>query len=81
MRPHRVREPSQSAWGTAGILAGLASRLGGYQAGQERRLLNDALLFLQALEEGQIVLTRNIGDFDILNQLVPEGRILLYARS
>ena len=81
MRPHRVREPSQSAWGTAGILAGLAFRLGGYQVGQERRLLNDALVFLQALEEGQVVLTRNVGDFDILNQLVPEGRILLYSRS
>jgi predicted nucleic acid-binding protein len=79
--PHRLREPSQSAWGTAGILAGLAFRLGGYQAGQERRRLNDALVFLQALENGQIVLTANIGDFDILNQLVPEGRILLYARN
>jgi predicted nucleic acid-binding protein len=79
MRPHRLREPSQSAWGTAGILAGLAFRLGGYQAGQERRLLNDALVFLQALEHGQVVLTGNIGDFDILNQLLPEGRILLYG--
>jgi hypothetical protein len=79
--PHRLREPSQAAWGTAGILSGLAFRLGGYQTGQERKLLNDALVFLQALEEGQTVLTGNIGDFDILNQLVPEGRILLYRRT
>ena len=81
MPPHRLREPSQSAWGAAGILAGLAFRLGGYQTGQERKLLNDALVFLQALENGQVVLTGNIGDFDILNQLVPEGRILLYSRN
>jgi hypothetical protein len=26
-----------------------------------------------------VVLTGNIGDFDFLNQLDPEGRILLYA--
>jgi hypothetical protein len=81
MPPHRLREPSQSAWGAAGILAGLAFRLGGYQTGQERGLLNDALIFLQALENGQVVLTGNIGDFDLLNQLVPEGRILLYSRN
>ncbi len=78
---HRLREPSASAWGAAGILAGLAFRLGGYQAGQERQLLNDALLYLQALEDGQVVLTGNTGDFDILQQLVPEGRFLLYQRG
>jgi hypothetical protein len=81
MRPHRIHEPSQSAWGTAGILAGLAFRLGAYQAGQERKLLNDALVFVQGLENGQTVLTGNIGDFDILNQLVPDGRMLYYRRD
>nr|WP_294560779.1 hypothetical protein [uncultured Rhodopila sp.] len=80
MRPHRVREPGRLAWGTAGILAGLAFRLGGYQRGQERKLLNDALVYLQAIENGQIVLSRNIADFDILNQLVPDGRVILYER-
>jgi predicted nucleic acid-binding protein len=78
MRPHRLREPGRSAWGMAGILAGLAFRIGDYQAGQERKLLNDALIYLQALETGQVVLTRNIGDFDILNQILPEGRVLFY---
>jgi hypothetical protein len=78
---HRLREPDQSAWGSAGILAGLAFRLGSYQTGQERKLLNDALVFLQALEDGQVVLTGNIADFDILTQLVPEGRVILYRRG
>ena len=76
--PHRLGEPSASVWGTAGILAGLTFRLGGYQKGQERKLLNDALLYLQALEAGQVVLTRNVADFDRLNQLMPEGRVLFY---
>lgn len=78
IRPHRLHEPSRSVWGTAGVLAGLAFRLGGYMKGQERRLLNDALVFLQALEHGQTVLTRNMRDFDVLNQMVPDGRIILY---
>lgn len=81
MPPHRIREPSQSAWGTAGILAGLAFRLGGYQPGQQRNPPDDALVFLQAMENGQVVLTGNISDFDILNQLVPEGRVLFYSRN
>ena len=81
MPAHRVSEPSQSAWGGAGILAGMAFRLGGYQAGQERKLLNDALLYLQALEHGLIVLSGNVRNFDLLNQIVPEGRILLYQRA
>jgi hypothetical protein len=67
--------------GSAGILAGLAFRLGGYKTGQERKLLNDALVFLQALEDGQVVLTVNVGDFDILMQLVPEGQVILYRRG
>jgi hypothetical protein len=52
----------------------MAFRLGGYQAGQERKLLNDALLYLQALEHGLVVLSGNLQDFDLLNQIVPEGR-------
>lgn len=81
MPSHRVSEPTQTAWGTAGILAGLAFRLGGYQPGHERKLLNDALIFLQAYEDGQTVLTGNVRDFDFLNQLLPEGRIILYHRQ
>ena len=64
IRPHRMAEPGSSAWGTAGILAGLVFRLGPYQKGQKRKLLNDALVYLQALELGQVVLTRNIADLD-----------------
>jgi predicted nucleic acid-binding protein len=78
---HRLHEPSLPTWGTAGILAGLAFRLGGFQRGTERKLLNDALVFLHAMENGFVVLSANVRDFDILNQLLPEGRILLYQTA
>lgn len=44
-------------------------------------LLNDASLYLQALERGWIVLTRNLRDFDYLDQLLPAGRVLFYEQA
>jgi predicted nucleic acid-binding protein len=62
----------------AGIVSGLVFRLGGFQPGQEVAALNDATIYLQALDRGYTVLTRNIRDFDFMNQLVPAGRTLFY---
>ncbi len=62
----------------AGIVSGLIYRLGGFQPGQEVAALNDATIYLNALEHGYTVLTRNIRDFDFMNQIVPSGRVLLY---
>ncbi len=80
--PRRLHAPESDVWGAAGILAGMAFRLRRLpkNQGHERRLLNDALLYLQARKLGWAVLTRNIDDFDILNQLIPDGQILLYRR-
>lgn len=63
----------------AGILSGLVFRLGGFQPGQEVAALNDATIYLHALERGHTVLTRNIRDFDVMNQIVPSGRVLFYG--
>ena len=52
-----------------------------YQAGAERKCLNDALAFLQGRKIGYPVVTANVRDFDYLNQLVPDGRILLYRTA
>ena len=41
--------------------------------------MNDATIYLHALERGCMVLTRNIGDFDFMNQIVSPGRVLLYC--
>jgi predicted nucleic acid-binding protein len=75
---HRVVAPSVAMWGEAGILAGLRSRLTGFTRGQEQESLNDALILLQARSEGAVVLTENLADFDLLQQLVPETRVLFY---
>ena len=65
----------------AGILSGLIFRLGGFQPGQEVAALNDATIYLHALERGYSVLTRNIRDFDFMNQIVPPGRVLFYRAT
>lgn len=79
---HRLHRPNSGLWGEAGIVAGLLSRLGGAgdDRGDERRHLNDALIYLQARALGVTVLTRNIRDFDFLNQVIPDGRIALYRQ-
>lgn len=77
--PHRIEDPiSADVMMEAGILAGLVFRLGGFQPGQEVAALNNATIYLHALERGYVVLTRNLRDFDIMNQIVPSGRVLFY---
>jgi predicted nucleic acid-binding protein len=80
MPAHRVSAHSLKALGEAGILAGLAARLSNVEPGRQQALLNDAALYLQALENGQIVLTRNIREFDWFDQLLPCNRVLFYGR-
>ena len=65
------------------MLAGKALRLGRIPPGQgrERRLLNDSLIYLQARKVGSAVLTRNVRDFDLLEQLVPSGTVIFYAKK
>jgi predicted nucleic acid-binding protein len=70
--------PSPGVCLEAGILAGLVFRLGGFQVGQEVAALNDATIYLHALEHGLTALTGNLNDFDRMNQIVPEGRVLFY---
>jgi predicted nucleic acid-binding protein len=75
---HRIVVPSAGAWVGAGVLAGMRSRLGGFNAGQEQKGLNDALLLLQSRNNGAILLTADVSDFDLLQQLVPNSRVLFY---
>jgi predicted nucleic acid-binding protein len=77
---HRTIEPDREVWLVAGILSGLLSRLQNYGAADRRRVLNDALIFETARKHGLTVLTRNINDFDLLQQLEPTGRVLFYNR-
>jgi len=56
-------------------------RLGGFQRGQEVAAMNDATIYLHALKRGYTVLTRNIRDFDLMNQILPAGRVLFYRTT
>jgi hypothetical protein len=76
---HRLDAPSVNVLGEAGILAGLTARLANVEAGREQAILNDAILYLQAVEDGQVVLTRNIREFDYFDQLYPCQRVLFYS--
>lgn len=73
----RTVMPDQHVWREAGILSGILARLQGYEKGERRRTLN-ALLYVSARRSGCTVLTRNVSDFDFLQQLDPAGRVLFY---
>ena len=77
---HRLFAPSIQAVAEAGIVTGVAARLRGLPRTDRQPFMNDATLFLQALENGAVLLSRNIGDMDLIEQLVPSGRVLLYRR-
>jgi predicted nucleic acid-binding protein len=77
---HRLSAPDVAVWGAAGILAGLLFRLGSFAPGAEYVCLNDALIYLHARKLGIPVLTGNLRDFDVLQQLVPDGRVLFYRK-
>jgi predicted nucleic acid-binding protein len=76
---HRTIAPDREDWRESGILTGLLSRLQGYGTADRRRVLNDALIFATARKHGLTVLTRNINDFDLLQQLQPSGQVLFYS--
>lgn len=62
----------------SGVLSGMLARTQGYGPEQRRRGLNDALLFATARKYGCAVLSRNVRDFDLLQQLDPSGRVIFY---
>jgi predicted nucleic acid-binding protein len=76
MPAHRLSPPSDRAFGEAGMLAGLVARLSGRASGVE--LLNDASLLLHAAETGCTLLTRNVADFDLAQQVAPGSNVLFY---
>ena len=80
MPPHRIFAPDIDVLGRAALLSGMLCRLQGYGKDGKLRALNDCVLFLQAQKLGLVVLTANVGDYDILLQLIPLGRTLFYRR-
>jgi len=78
MAEHRVFAPDAEVLGRGALLAGILSRLQGYARDAKLKALQDCVLFLQAQKLGFAVLTANVAEFDLLLQLVPTGRVLLY---
>jgi predicted nucleic acid-binding protein len=75
---YRSLAPDREVWHEAGILTGTLARIQGILKPDRRRILNDALIFATARKHGHAVLTRNIADFDLLQQLDPSGRVAFY---
>jgi predicted nucleic acid-binding protein len=80
MPARRLSPPSIQAAAEAGIVTGVVARLRGLPRTDRQPFMNDAMLFLQALEGGSILVSRNIADMDVIEQLVPTGRLLLYRQ-
>ena len=77
---HRLTAPSVQALAEAGIVTGVIARLTGLAKSDRQPLLNDATLFIQALESGFTLLSGNVADMDLIGQVVPAGRVLIYRR-
>ncbi len=75
---YRTITPDPEVWREAGLLSGTLARTQGYGRKQRRRVLNDALLFATARKYGCAVLSRNVRDFDLLQQLDPSGKVIFY---
>jgi hypothetical protein len=78
MPPHRIFAPDIDVLGRAALLSGILCRLQGYERDGKLRALQDCVLFLQGQKLGLLVLTANVGDYDILLQLIPAARVLFY---
>jgi predicted nucleic acid-binding protein len=78
MPTHRQISPDHEIWRVASILSGIIARLQHMPKADRRRILNDALIFATARKFGHTVLTRNVVDFDFLQQLDPSGKVMFY---
>jgi predicted nucleic acid-binding protein len=78
MPPHRLLLPDAETLASAAVHAGILCRTQGYGKEGRFRVLNDCVLFLQARKFGLTLLSRNVGDLDMLLQMRPDGRVLFY---
>lgn len=72
----RLITPDAQVWTDAGVIAGTLARTQRFQPSQRKECLNDALIFLSAAKVGVPVLTANRDEFDLIQQLAPEGQFI-----
>jgi predicted nucleic acid-binding protein len=74
----RLLSPDAQIWAEAGLIAGVLARTQNFQPHQRKECLNDALIFLTAVKAGLPVVTANRDEFDLIQQLAPEGRFVYF---
>ena len=72
----RLLNPDAQVWTDAGVVAGVLARTQGFQKHQRKECLNDALIYLTAAKAGLPVLTADNHQFDLIQQLAPEGQFI-----
>ena len=72
----RLLNPDAEVWSDAGVIAGALARTQGFARHQRKECLNDALIYLTATKAGVPVLTADRNQFDLIQQLVPEGKFI-----
>jgi predicted nucleic acid-binding protein len=72
----RLLTPDAQIWADAGVIAGTLARTQHFQPAQRKECLNDALIFLTAAKAGIPVITADQADFDLIQQIAPEGQSL-----
>ena len=75
---HRLFTPSQDVMLDAAVYAGVLCRMRTYAKDRRIKALHDCTLFLQARRLGLTLVSANVSDFDLLQQMQPEGRVLFY---
>lgn len=78
INPTRISVPDVDDCIEGALLAGTLARIQGYGKEHRFRAVNDCTLVLQSQKLGTTLLTRNYADFDILLQMMPEGRVAFY---
>nr|WP_255700041.1 DNA-binding protein [Jiella avicenniae] len=81
MPEHRQLLPDADVMGRAAVLAGILARTQSYANDDKMKAWNDCILCLQAEKFGLTLLTANVAEFDILLQLRPQCRVLLYRSA
>jgi predicted nucleic acid-binding protein len=72
----RLLTPDAQIWAEAGLIAGTLARTQNFQWHQRKECLNDALIFLTAAKAGLPVLTASRDEFDLIQQLAPQGQFI-----
>ena len=78
---HRLFAPTQDVMLDAAVYAGILCRLRTYAKDRRMKALHDCTLFFQACRLGVTLVSANVIDFDLLQQMRPMGRVLFYETA